>query len=125
MTTTTLRRSLAVAWTGLCLAAGIGIATMDAPQGEVTTAAVVESTVEDLAAADRMLLANAGRFVPDTDLTVDQAREVVSTANRVCDGLTAGVPMVEFTFVLAEQGLTDTEARAFVTAVAASGHCAS
>jgi hypothetical protein len=120
MTTTTRRLRLAAAWTGFCIAAGIGIAShMDVPEGAPTTSAVAQASVEDLVAGDNLLLARAGQFVPGTDLTLDQAREVVLAADRVCDGMTAGVPLMDMADTLTvDLGLTDTEAHAFVRSAA-------
>jgi hypothetical protein len=93
---------------------------LDDSQGELTTAAVHQESAEDLAATDRLLLARAGQFLPDTDLTPDQAREVISTANRVCDGLTAQVPEGFMIREVSEsQGLSLAEAHAFVEAAIA------
>jgi hypothetical protein len=126
MTTTTNRRRAAAIWTGLCLAAGIGIAThMDIPQGEVTTAAVSQESTEDLATADRMLIAQAGELLPDTDLTVDQAREVIHAADRVCDRLDLGDNAMDIAIEIGdEEGLDGVTAHDFVRTVAWE-HCQS
>jgi hypothetical protein len=116
--TTTTRRRLAAVWTGLCLTAGLGIAVLAPSTGEPTPA-VAQESVESLVAHDNLLLARAGQFVPATELTLDQAREVIAAADRVCEGMTAGVPLMDMADALTvDLGLTDTEAHDFVKAAA-------
>lgn len=55
--------------------------------------------------------------------TAQQAEALTTAADLVCEGITAEVPMVDMsTFLVADYGLTDDEARTFV-ANAATTHC--
>lgn len=66
----------------------------------------------------------AEELAPGADLTVAQADALTLAADRVCEGLTAEVPvMVLADTLVTQQGLSDEEARDFVHA-AAAGHCA-
>jgi hypothetical protein len=136
MTTTTTRKRLALLWTGACIAAGIGILGMGTEAGTSITSAAAQaeaerlaqadrlSDVADLAAQDQFLINQAGQFLPGTELTLDQAREVVAEADRVCDELSLGVSMAEVTDrLMAEQDLTGEEARGFANTVGVTLGC--
>jgi hypothetical protein len=62
-------------------------------------------------------------LAPDQDLTEAQATEVLLAADRVCEGMQAGVPLMDMAIeVQASQGLTGVEAHDFVKR-AAQAHC--
>jgi hypothetical protein len=79
------------------------------------------STADPLVDVDVAFLTDL--FGPATGYTPEQAAELVLAAHRVCEGSTAGVPVVDMATVLTvDHGLTDDEARAFIAA-AADAYC--
>jgi hypothetical protein len=63
-------------------------------------------------AADPFVVALLG---PDTDASPERVVELLLAADRVCEGFTAEVPVVDLADTVAEElSLTDEEARAFV-----------
>jgi len=65
----------------------------------------------------------AVELVPGADLTPEQVALVEQTADLICEGFTAGVPVVNMADSLVWNfGLTDTEARDFVNQVG-NTHC--
>jgi hypothetical protein len=105
---------------GLLIAAGIA-ALVNQVSAEQPPAVTVTEQADADALADQADLAAQVPFdsLAGTDgLTVGQLAEIELAADRVCEGLTAGVPMVEITRVLSEQqGLTDEQARDFANEV--------
>lgn len=64
-------------------------------------------------------------LAPASDFTPEHAAVLVEAADRVCEGATAGVPVVEMADrLVVELSLTDEEARTFVN-TAATVHCVS
>lgn len=63
-------------------------------------------------------------LAPGSDLAPDTAAALLAAADRVCEGVTAEVPVVDMANALTvELSLTDEEARTFVN-TAATVHCA-
>lgn len=91
----------------------------DAPAAVAEAPAVV--AVETPAPAVDPLLA---ALAPSTDLAPEQAARLLDAADRVCEGLTAGVPVaIMSTDLMHDLSLTGEEARDLVN-TAALIHCA-
>jgi hypothetical protein len=104
------------------LAVALGVGTAGAVGlDRVQPAAAAEIQRKDMplrVQADLVALLPEG-----TDFTPGMLTEVRAAADRVCEGVTAGVPVMVMADTLAvEQGLTDPEARHFVNQ-AALGYC--
>ncbi len=83
------------------------------------------AAVADVPVADVDATFLAQLFGPDTDYAPDHAAALVTAAHRVCEGITADVPVVDMAAVLTTaHGFTDDEARTFI-ALAADTYCGS
>lgn len=122
---TLIRRTRLAATLVVLFAAFAALATLLAP----TTAGAVEGDstgrppagVNVQKALHPSILSVA--FGAGSDYTRTQLRQVRAAADRVCDGITAGVPLVDMASRLsADTGMDDTQSRNFVTVVGQQ-HC--
>jgi hypothetical protein len=134
---TSTRRTVLVFAAFVLCAAGViaGVASIPVPTTHAAAPAAVEfsridaipaaqpaADADALTGADAAFLAEL--FGPATGYTPAQGAELVHAAHRVCEGVAAGVPVVDMATVLtADHGMTDDEARAFI-ALAADAYCA-
>jgi hypothetical protein len=119
---TTRRFVLAAALTvGLLLGLALAYAwPADAAPAAPAPAVQVQTLTAPAPAADAFLMALVG---PGTEVPAN-AEELLLAADRVCEGVTAEVPvMVTADTLAAELGLTDEEARHLVNTAAVT-HCA-
>lgn len=98
------------------LPAALPVAAADAPPAAIAEPAPAPADVlaSSVTGVDAEFVAAV--VGPDTDLAPGQALELVYAGHRVCEGFTAGVPMVDLADALvAELAVTDEDARAFIT----------
>lgn len=96
--------------------AALPVAAADAPPAVLTEPAPAPADVlaPSVSGVDAEFVAAV--VGPGTDLAPGQALELVYAGHRVCEGFTAGVPMIDLADALvAEFGVTDEDARAFIT----------
>jgi hypothetical protein len=91
----------------------------NAPTGDVAVVEQAEIQMTRIDAIPALQGAEAEfltALAPGSDFTEEQARDLTSWAFKVCEGITAEVPVVDMADVLVrEVGMTDAEARDFVT----------
>lgn len=126
-TTSVLTALLLAAFAGLAvllLPASAGAVTAtDHGQPPVVAATALPPGAVAPAQADAPDAFLAALLGPATDLAPGQAETLTAAADRVCEGFTAGVPVVVMADRLsAELGLTDEEARHLVN-TAGTVHC--
>lgn len=113
MRTARLVAAFALVLAGFAL---IAVALMPSSPARAVAATEAPAAVE----VDPFLVALA----PGTHFAPEHADALLAAADRVCEGVTAEVPVVDMANALAESlGLTDEEARDFVN-TAATVHCA-
>lgn len=89
--------------------------------GAVDTAPAVQ--VSRIDAIPDLDLAEVRALAPSTELTDTQVLSMLEVADLICEGMTAGVPLMNMADSLVwNQGLTDEEAHDFVRTVAQT-HC--
>lgn len=110
----------------LALAGFAAIAVLMVPSpgaSQAVAAAPAEITFHRIDAIPTIQLNEVAALVPDADLSTDQLEQVSLVADQICEGITAGVPLMNMADSLVwNQGLTDTEAHDFVREVAQT-HC--
>ena len=123
--TRTVRTLLLLATFGLLLTGVLAGAFAQIPSGSVAQADAPPAIAEPTPAPVEVLAPSVSgvdaEFIvalvgPATDLAPEHSLELVYAGHRVCEGFTAGVPMVDLAdSLVAAHGFTDEEARAFIT----------
>lgn len=128
MTQTRTALTAAALFLTLLALAGIGVLqSLAQPQPQDVAVVAVAAAEPEMAhridAIPDFSLSEVAAFAPSVDLTADQAAQMLQVADLICEGMTAGVPLMNMADSLVwNQGLTDEEAHDFVRTVAQT-HC--